>query len=162
MRLVSKECVYFRSRANSQEPVRRRSQSKSSSSAANNNAMKRRSVGAFVANNDDDDGLDDVPDPFLAYKSFQQFKDSQGGYTATGSFSEKKLSDSLSNTKISSSTQFNKTPSSSMLNDSSLDNFDYKFSTTKLSDASRNSGIFSNSTPRYHSDFENASLNRKG
>ena len=120
--------------------------------------MKRRSVGAFVVNNDDEDGLDDVPDPFLAYKSFQQFKDSQG-YTSN-SFSEKKLSDSLASTKISSSTPFNKTPSSSMFNDSSLDNFDYKFSSTKLSDAARNSGTFSSSTPRYSSDFESGSLNR--
>ena len=134
----------------------RRSTSKSST--ANNNAMKRRSVGAFIVNNGDEDGLDDVPDPFHAYKSFQQFKDSQG-YTSN-SFSEKKLSDSLASTKISSSTPFNKTPSSSMFNDSSLDNFDYKFSSTKLSDGSRNSGTFSSSTPRYSSDFESGSLNR--
>ena len=118
--------------------------------------MKRRSVGAFVANNDDVDGLDDVPDPFLAYKSFQQFKDSQG--YSSSSFSEKKLSDSLAATKISSSTPFNKTPSS--FNDSGLDNFDYKFSSTKLSDATRNSGVFSSSTPRYSSDFDSISLNR--
>ena len=143
-----------RSRANSlsQEPVRRRSQSKSSGAAA----LNRRSVGAFVANNDDGDGLEDVPDPFLAYKSFQQFKDSQGHSQGYSRSSEKKLSDSLASTKLS----FNKTPSSSILHDSSLDNFDYKFSSTKLSDASRNSGTFSSSTPRYSSDFENSSLNR--
>jgi len=141
-----------RSRANSfsQEPVRRRSKSKTPGTAANN-ALNRRSVGAVITkNNDDDDGLDDVPDPFLAYKSFQQFKEAHG-YTASSS-ADKKVSDSLASSKLSSSVS--RTPGSSVFNnDSGLENFDYKFSSTKLS-----SGVFT-STPRY-ADYDTTSLNR--
>ena len=136
--------------------MRRRSKSKTPGTAANN-ALNRRSVGAVITkNNDDDDGLDDVPDPFLAYKSFQQFKEAHG-YTASSS-ADKKVSDSLASSKLSSSVS--RTPGSSVFNnDSGLENFDYKFSSTKLSsDASRTSGVFT-STPRY-ADYDTTSLNR--
>jgi len=165
-----------RSRANSTSganPVRRRSKSKT----PGNNLNNRRSVGNFgdFANNDedDDDGIDEGPDPFLAYKSFQQFKETQGSYSNGYSSSQadssvrrsqisnsdevsKKLSSSFSSARISDSYS----AASNGASDSLLESFDYKpFSSAKLSDSrskSGESGIFS-STPKY-SDFGNNSI----
>jgi len=163
-----------RSRANSTSggnPVRRRSKSKT----PGNNLNNRRSVGNFgdIANNyDDDDGIDEGPDPFLAYKSFQQFKETQGGYS--NGYSNSQVNSSVRRSQISSSDDVKKLSSSfssarisdtytanSSNGDSFLESFDYKpFSSAKLAD-SRNkpglgeSGIFS-STPK-SSDFGNNS-----
>jgi len=145
-----------RSRANSvsREPVRRRSTSKTPGS------QQHRSFGNFADN--DDDGLEDVPDPFLAYKSFAKFKESQdgsyGGYqserserskskvSTSDSSPLKKISESFASSKISDTYNSSKLSSSGL--EGALDNFDYKFSSTKLSDL-RNSGVFSSSTPKY-------------
>ena len=133
--------------------MRRRSSSKPSGGQQ----QPQRSYGGFADN--DDDGLEDVPDPFLAYKSFDKFKQSQdtgyGGYQAesrserskskvssSDSNALKKISESFASSKISDSSY------SSSKVDGILENFDYKFSNAKLSD-SRNSGVFSSSTPKY-------------
>ena len=151
---------YFRSRANSvsrEQSVRRRSTSK----ARGAQQQQQRSFGNFADN--DDDGLDDVPDPFLAYKSFDSFKKTQdnsygGGYQAERSQSKvsssdssaiKKISESFASSKISDNSYNSKLSSSSGLGESVLDNFDYKFSSAKLSDSSRGSGVFASSTPKY-------------
>ena len=136
----------------------------------------RRSVGNFgdIADNDeDDDGMDDGPDPFLAYKSFQQFKESQGSYT--NGYSNTQVDSSVKRSQISNSDEISKKLSSSFssarisdsysgasngASDSLLESFDYKpFSSAKLSDSRSkpgDSGIFS-STPKY-SDFGNNSV----
>ena len=123
-------------------------------------SAKRRSVGNFAADKDED-GLEDAPDPFLAYRSFQQFKDSQGGgYSAVSSAgtdraksklssdhqSVKKLSESFASSKLSDYSSY-----TSGLHDSSLDSFDYKFSSAKLSESRSRpleGGVFT-STPKY-------------
>ena len=123
-------------------------------------SAKRRSVGSFAADKDED-GLEDTPDPFLAYRSFQQFKDSQGGgYSAVSSAgtdraksklssdhqSVKKLSESFASSKLSDYSSY-----TSGLHDSSLDSFDYKFSSAKLSESRSRpleGGVFT-STPKY-------------
>ena len=136
-----------------EQPVRRRSSSK----PRGGQQQPQRSYGNFADN--DDDGLEDIPDPFLAYKSFDKFKQSQGssygGYQSERSKSKvsssdssaiKKISESFASSKISNSS-YN---SGSGLVEGILDNFDYKFSSgsSKLSD-SRSSGVFSSSTPKY-------------
>ena len=119
-------------------------------------SAKRRSVGSFAADRDED-GLEDTPDPFLAYRSFQQFKDSQGGgYSAvtdraksklsSDHQSVKKLSESFASSKLSDYSSY-----SNGLHDSSLDSFDYKFSSAKLSESRSRpleGGVFT-STPKY-------------
>lgn len=133
--------------------MRRRSTSK----AGGQPQQPQRSFGNFADN--DDDGLDDVPDPFLAYKSFDTFKKSQdnssyGGYQAERSQSKvsssdtmKKISESFASSKISENSYSSGKLSSGSGLAGQLDNFDYKFSSAKLSD-SRSSGVFS-STPKY-------------
>ena len=139
----------------SREPARRRSTSK----ARGQPQQPQRSFGNFADN--DDDGLDDVPDPFLAYKSFDTFKKSQdnssyGGYqtersqskvSSSDSSAMKKISESFASSKISDNSYSSGKLSSGSGLAGQLDNFDYKFSSAKLSD-SRSSGVFS-STPKY-------------
>ena len=143
--------------------MRRRSTSKARSAQQQQQQQQQRSFGNFADN--DDDGLEDVPDPFLAYKSFDSFKKSQdnsygGGYQAerskskvssTDSSAIKKISESFASSKISDNSynSISKLSSSSGLGESILDNFDYKFSSAKLSDSSRGSGVFASSTPKY-------------
>jgi len=149
-----------RSRANSvsREPARRRSSSK----PRGGQQQPQRSYGGFADN--DDDGLEDVPDPFLAYKSFDKFKQSQDSYgghqvetrserskskvSSSDSSALKKISESFASSKISDSSYSSSKLSSSGQVEGILENFDYKFSNSKLSD-SRNSGVFSSSTPKY-------------
>ena len=136
---------------------------RSSSKPRGGHQQPQRSYGGFADN--DDDGLEDVPDPFLAYKSFDKFKQSQdssyGGYQAetrserskskvssSDSSALKKISESFASSKISDSSYSSGKLSSSGQVDGILESFDYKFSNSKLSD-SRNSGVLSSSTPKY-------------
>ena len=125
--------------------------------------------GDAAAHNDEDDyeGVEDGPDPFLAYKSFQQFKDSQkpfssNDYTPDRSYAKKsddslkKLSSSLSSSKITSDYSGNSSKlSSSSFNSSS---FDYKSLSSSAKVSSDSANMFS-STPKY-SDYGGSTLNR--
>ena len=144
---------------------------RSSSKPRGGHQQPQRSYGGFADN--DDDGLEDVPDPFLAYKSFDKFKQSQdsgyGGHqvesrserskskvSSSDSSALKKISESFASSKISDSSY------SSGQVEGILENFDYKFSNSKLSD-SRNSGVLSSSTPKYVETSSSSSyLSRSG
>ena len=153
-----------RSRANSvsqEDRGDRRSQSKTPGRTSS--VPKRRSVSHFT---DEEEGAVEDTDPFLTYRSFKQFQNEEGNSGSlkreksktSASYSERKLSTSLSGAKISSGSN-----GSDSLNklDSSL--FASKpYTPAKLSSDGRNGlgGIFS-STPKYQDstgDLERGSL----
>ena len=131
--------------------------------------MQGQDIWCYKSYDDDKggEGVEDGPDPFLAYKSFQQFKDSQkpfssNDYTPDRSYAKKsddslkKLSSSLSSSKITSDYSGNSSKlSSSSFNSSS---FDYKSLSSSAKVSSDSANMFS-STPKY-SDYGGSTLNR--
>ena len=137
-----------RSRANSvsQEESRRPSRRSQDKTPGRTSSLpKRRSVNNFT---DEEEGALEDTDPFLAYRSFKQFQNEEGNSGSlkretsktSASYSERKLSNSLSGAKISSG--------SSGYDSLKLDSKPY--TPAKLSSDGRNGlgGIFS-STPKY-------------
>ena len=137
-----------RSRANSvcQEESRRPSRRSQDKTPGQTSSLpKRRSVSNFT---DEEEGPLGDTDPFLAYRSFKQFQNEEGNSGSlkretsktSASYSERKLSNSLSGAKISSG--------SSGYDSLKLDSKPY--TPAKLSSDGRNGlgGIFS-STPKY-------------
>merc|ERR1719400_1724538 len=140
-----------RSRANSvsqEDRGARRSQSKTRGRTSS--VSKRRSVSNFT---DEEDGAVDDTDPFLAYRSFKQFQNEEGNFgsmkteksKSSASYSERKLSNSLSGAKISDG--------SSGYDSLKLDSSPFAskpYTPAKLSSDGRNGlgGMFS-STPKY-------------
>ena len=152
-----------RSRANSvsqEERVARRSHSKTPGRPSS--VSKRRSVSNFT---DEEDGAVEDTDPFLTYRSFKQFQNEEGNFgslreqskSSATSYSERKLSNSLSGAKIS-----NGSPGYDSLKLDSSSPFASKpYTPAKLSSDGRNGlgGIFS-STPKYQDSTGDSSLAR--
>ena len=125
---------------------------------------KRRSVSNFT--DEDDGGVEDT-DPFLTYRSFKQFQNEEGNSnslkrekskssSANYSYSERKLSNSLSGAKISDT--------SAGYDSLKLDSSPFAskpYTPAKLSSDGRNGlgGIFS-STPKYPDSTGDSSLAR--